>query len=106
MKYVGVKTTGELKLHEVKEPQTDEIYMVVEDNKLGAVPIRPYEFVKWDGIKWTTVTGVQLVTTLDISAGTSQSNPLMNAIEIEELIFANKEINPHTIRFRDRKSVV
>lgn len=67
MKYVGVKTTGELRLHEVKEPQTDEIYMAVEDDKLGAVPIRPYEFVKWDGKQWVKVPNVQLATTLDIS---------------------------------------
>lgn len=66
MKYVGVKTTGELKLHEVKEPQTDEIYMAVEDTKLGAVPIRPYEFAKWDGQKWIKVDNVELATTLDI----------------------------------------
>ena len=65
MKYVGVKTTGELKLHEVKEPQTDEIYMAVEETKLGVVPIRPYEFVKWDGQKWVKVDNVELATTLD-----------------------------------------
>jgi len=65
MKYVGVKTTGELRLHEVGEPLTDEIYMAVEDDKLGAVPIRPYEFAKWDGTKWVKVPNVQLMTTLD-----------------------------------------
>lgn len=67
MKYVGVKTTGELRLHEVGEPLTDEIYMAVEDNKLGAVPIRPYEFAKWDGTKWVKVNNVELATTLDIA---------------------------------------
>lgn len=65
MKYVGVKTTGELRLLEVGEPLTDEIYMAVEDNKLGAVPIRPYEFAKWDGTKWVKVDNVKLMTTLD-----------------------------------------
>lgn len=72
MKYVGVKTTGELRLHEVKEPQTDEVYMAVEDDKLGAVPIRPYEFVKWDGKQWVKVFNVELMTTLggnNITAG-------------------------------------
>lgn len=99
MKYVGVKTTGELRLHEVKEPQTDEIYMAVEDDKLGAVPIRPYEFVKWDGKQWVKVPDVQLVTTLDISAGTSQDNPLMNAASTERMINTMKPINANTLRF-------
>lgn len=104
MKYVGVKTTGELRLHEVKEPQTDEIYMAVEDDKLGAVPIRPYEFVKWDGKKWVKVPDVQLVTTLDISAGTSQDNPLMNAAETERMISAMKPIDAMTLRFEFSKT--
>lgn len=103
MKYVGVKTTGELRLHEVKEPQTDEIYMAVEDDKLGAVPIRPYEFVKWDGKQWVKVPGVQLVTTLDISAGTSQDNPLMNADATERMINAMKPIDAMTLRFEFSK---
>lgn len=103
MKYVGVKTTGELRLHEVKEPQTDEIYMAVEDDKLGAVPIRPYEFVKWDGKQWVKVPDVQLVTTLDISAGTSQDNPLMNAASTERMINAMKPINANTLRFEFSK---
>ena len=34
-----------------------------------------------------------------VPAGTSEENPIMNAIEIEELIYANKEINQNTIRF-------
>ena len=93
MKYVGVKTTGELKLHEVKEPQTDEIYMAVEDTKLGAVPIRPYEFVKWDGTKWVKVDNVELATTLDIKDvedefaaiipdGASEENKLATAADV------------------------
>lgn len=34
-----------------------------------------------------------------VPAGTSEENPIMNAIEIEELIYANKEISQNTIRF-------
>lgn len=93
MKYVGVKTTGELRLHEVKEPQTDEIYMAVEDDKLGAAPIRPYEFVKWDGKQWVKVPGVQLMTTLD---GISLEER-MAAIELQ--LWKETEIEADTLRF-------
>ena len=100
MKYVGVKTTGELKLHEVKEPQTDEIYMAVEDTKLGAVPIRPYEFAKWDGTKWVKVDNVELATTLDIKnvedefaaiegkipSDTTSANKLVNESGLQDAI--------------------
>ena len=65
MKYVGVKTTGELRLHETDEVQTDKLYMAVEDTKVGASPIKPYQFVKWDGAKWVKVNNVELATTLD-----------------------------------------
>lgn len=34
-----------------------------------------------------------------VPVGTSEENPIMNAVEIEELIFANKEIGEATIRF-------
>ena len=103
MKYVGVKTTGELRLREAEKPQTDEIYMAVEDTKLGAVPIRPYEFVKWDGTKWVKVSDMQLVTTLDVSPGTSESNPLMNTEDVERMINAMKPISAMTLRFEFSK---
>lgn len=65
MKYVGVKTTGELRLRETDEVQTDKLYMAVEDTKVGASPIKPYQFVKWDSTKWVKVDNVELATTLD-----------------------------------------
>ena len=97
MKYVGVKTTGELRLHEVKEPQTDEIYMAVEDTKVGASPIKPYQFVKWDGTKWVEVPDVQLATDLDVSeaigslegkipSDTSTTNKLVNESGLQDAI--------------------
>lgn len=103
MKYAGVKKISELKLRETSGPLTDEIYMAVEDDKLGAVPIRPYEFVKWDGKKWAKVSDVQLLTTLNVSPGTSQSNPLMNAEETERMINAMKPIDAMTLRFEFSK---
>lgn len=98
MKYVGVKKTGELRLHEVKEPQTDEIYMAVEDDKLGAVPIRPYEFVKWDGKKWVKVPNVQLATTLDIARVELQAWREA-AIETDTLrfVFEKTDFDPNTL---------
>ena len=83
MAYAGVKTIGELKLHEVGEPLTDEIYMAVEDNKLGDVPIRPYEFAKWDGTKWVKVPNVQLTTSIDMSNSVER----VIAVDYEDLTF-------------------
>lgn len=103
MKYAGVKKIGELKLRETSGPLIDEVYMAVDDDKLGAVPVRPYEFVKWDGEKWAKVSDVQLLTTLDVPPGTSQSNPLMNAEETERMINAMKPIDAMTLRFEFSK---
>lgn len=88
MKYVGIKHTGELRVLETQNPDVDDVYLVIEPNKLGPLPFKPFEFVHWNGSAWEKVTGVELATTLDISEAVTEIENLISD-SIERVIAAD-----------------
>ena len=92
MKFVGYKHVGEVRKLQTDNPNTDDIYMVIDDEEPGAVPFRPYDFVRWNGTKWVRVDS-KLVADFEIPGGnigelipsdTTEDNPLVNESYVED----------------------
>lgn len=92
MKFVGYKHVGDVRKPQTNNPNTDDVYMVIADEEVGAVPFRPYDFVRWDGTKWARVDS-KLVADLEIPGGdigelipsdTTEDNPLVNESYVKD----------------------
>ena len=92
MKFVGYIHVGDTRKPQTDNPNTDDVYMVIADEKVGAVPFRPYDFVRWNGTKWVRVDS-KLVADFEIPGGnignlipddTTENNPLVNEAYVED----------------------
>ena len=92
MKFAGYKHVGDVRKPQTDNPSTDDAYMVIADEEVGAVPFRPYDFVRWDGTQWVRVDS-KLVADFEIPGGnigelipsdTTEENPLVNEAYVED----------------------